>query len=139
MQFDWLSGHARPRPPKDLAPTSRKFRCLSAYKLSFIPHFFHKNLAIWLTESIDLNTQSWNGETFNSFDEDLFAFKKSKQSVWCFMKYYPSKNSVIWLTVWVCLITSLHKKWSFPLRISSVNVTKSAFSCGFGLIYWRNP
>ena len=34
---------------------------------------------------------------------------------------------------------SLHKKWSFPLRISSVNVTKSAASCGFGHIYWRNP
>ena len=34
---------------------------------------------------------------------------------------------------------SLHKKWSFPLRISSVNVTKSAVSCGFGQIYWRNP
>ena len=30
---------------------------------------------------------------------------------------------------------SLHKKWSFPLRISAVNVTKSAF----GQIYWRNP
>ena len=30
------------------------------------------------------------------------------------------------------------KKWSFPLRISSVNVTKSAVSCGFGHIYWRN-
>ena len=26
---------------------------------------------------------------------------------------------------------SLHKKWSFPLRISSV-------SCGFGHLYWRN-
>ena len=26
---------------------------------------------------------------------------------------------------------SLHKKWSFPLRISSVNVTKSAFFCRF--------
>ena len=25
---------------------------------------------------------------------------------------------------------ALHKKWSFPLRISSVNVTKSADSCG---------
>ena len=34
---------------------------------------------------------------------------------------------------------SLHKKWSFPLRISSVNVTKSAVSCGFGHIHWRNP
>ena len=29
----------------------------------------------------------------------------------------------------------LHKKWSFPLTISSVNVTKSAVSCGFGQIY----
>ena len=30
---------------------------------------------------------------------------------------------------------SLHKKWSFPLRISSLNVTKSAVSLGFGHIY----
>ena len=30
------------------------------------------------------------------------------------------------------------QKWSFPLRISSVNVNKSV-SCGFGHIYWRNP
>ena len=27
---------------------------------------------------------------------------------------------------------SLHKKWSFPFKISLVNVTKSAVSCGFG-------
>ena len=33
---------------------------------------------------------------------------------------------------------TLHKKWSFPLRISSVNVTKSAVSFGFGHIDWRN-
>ena len=32
----------------------------------------------------------------------------------------------------------LNKKWNFPLRISSVNVTKSAVSCGFDHIYWRN-
>ena len=31
------------------------------------------------------------------------------------------------------------KKWSLPLRISSVNVTKSAASCPFGHIWWRNP
>ena len=29
----------------------------------------------------------------------------------------------------------LHKKGSFPLRISSVNVTKSAENCGFGHSY----
>ena len=34
---------------------------------------------------------------------------------------------------------TLHKKWSFPLRISSVNVTKFAGNYGFGHIYWRNP
>ena len=30
---------------------------------------------------------------------------------------------------------SLHKKWSFPLRISLVNVNKSAVSCGIIHIY----
>ena len=34
---------------------------------------------------------------------------------------------------------TLHKKWSFPLRISSANVTRSAVSCGFGRMYWKNP
>ena len=34
---------------------------------------------------------------------------------------------------------TLHKKWSSPLMISSVNVAKSAVSCGFGHIYWINP
>ena len=36
------------------------------------------------------------------------------------------------------LYSFIQKKWSFPLRISSVNVTKSAVSCEFGHIYWRN-
>ena len=34
---------------------------------------------------------------------------------------------------------TLHKKWSFPLRISPVNVIKSEGNCGFRHIYWRNP
>ena len=33
----------------------------------------------------------------------------------------------------------LYKKWSFPLKPSSVIVTKAAGNCGFGHIYWRNP
>ena len=32
-----------------------------------------------------------------------------------------------------------HKKWSFSLRIFSVNVTTSAGNCRFGHIYWQNP
>ena len=35
-------------------------------------------------------------------------------------------------------LCALHKKWSFSLRISSVNVTKSTGNCGFGSIHWRN-
>ena len=34
---------------------------------------------------------------------------------------------------------TLYKKWSFPLRISSVNVSKLVGNCGFGRIYLRNP
>ena len=34
---------------------------------------------------------------------------------------------------------TLHKKWSFPLRISLVNVIKSTGNCGFGHIHWKNP
>ena len=33
---------------------------------------------------------------------------------------------------------TLHKKWSLPLRVSSVNMTKSAGNCEFGHIYRRN-
>ena len=33
---------------------------------------------------------------------------------------------------------TLHKERNFPLRVSSVNVTKSAGDCEFGHIYWRN-
>ena len=32
-----------------------------------------------------------------------------------------------------------HKEGSFPLKISPINMTKTAVSCGFGHIYWRNP
>ena len=31
-----------------------------------------------------------------------------------------------------------HRKWSFALRVSSVNMTKSAGKCGFCYIYWKN-
>ena len=30
------------------------------------------------------------------------------------------------------------QKWSFPLKISAVNLTKFEVSCGSGHIYWRN-
>ena len=34
---------------------------------------------------------------------------------------------------------TLRKIWSFPLRISSEDVTKSTVSCSIGHVYLRNP
>ena len=34
---------------------------------------------------------------------------------------------------------TLPKKWSFPVRISSINVTESQGNCKFGHIYWGRP
>ena len=45
---------------------------------------------------------------------------------------------IVYVDKKLALRKTLHKKWNFPLRISSVNVTKSAGNCGFGHIYWRN-
>ena len=61
----------------------------------------------------------------------------------CSIKKAVLKNVAIFTGKHLCLslkdteaqVFSLHKKSSFPLRISSVNVTKSAVSCGFGHIY----
>ena len=36
-------------------------------------------------------------------------------------------------------LTHCTRLWSFPLRIPSVNVTKSALSFRFRHIYWKNP
>ena len=55
---------------------------------------------------------------------------------WCWV--WASHFLVLDLITLLYLDFSLHKKWSFQLRISSVNITKSAGNCGFGHIYWRN-
>ena len=40
----------------------------------------------------------------------------------------------------IIIVTSLHRKWSLPLRISSVNVTKSADDLGLFFVYVKkNP
>ena len=50
-----------------------------------------------------------------------------------------SNGSVMIILLIVGLTKRLHKKWSFPFRISSVNVTDPVGNCGVGHIYWRNP
>ena len=54
---------------------------------------------------------------------------------------FNANYDLLLLWSFFCLLAkwTLHKKWSFPLKIFSVNVAKSAVPCGFGHIYWRNP
>ena len=47
-------------------------------------------------------------------------------------------NTVAYKRLILRLYYTLHKRWSFPLRISSANVTNLDLNCGFGHIYWRN-
>ena len=63
-----------------------------------------------------------------SFKTYTVIFRTNLQIAYC----WPRALECKWLG-------PLHKKWSFLLRISPVNVTKSAVSYVFSHIYWRNP
>ena len=58
-----------------------------------------------------------------------FQTYQKRSLILCHMKF-------LWMKV--IRKTRYTNKWSFPLRIFLVTVTKSAVSCGFGHIYWRN-
>ena len=68
----------------------------------------------------------------------LFLMNYLKQKI----KHKFKKADILKIPVWKDsdrkLQPRLHKKWSFPLRVSSVNVTRSAENCVFGHIYWKN-
>ena len=61
--------------------------------------------------------------------------RPSEYVVECAAEYQTRCSTQPWWTI----DRTLRKKLSFSLRISSVNVTKSAVSCEFGHIYRRNP
>ena len=62
--------------------------------------------------------------------QDTFSFVSFKAQ--CYHIGQFVEDSVYSLSL------ALHIKSSFPLRISSVNVTESAGNWGFDHIYWRN-
>ena len=100
--------------------------------------------------------QTWKVMWLHSLRHLKISFIKSVPWVQ-FSNYLDRKslNSMYWQVTVSCtcadvsnfkhrgksifLKKSLHKKWSFPLRISSVNEIKSVGNCIFGHIYWRNP
>ena len=67
-----------------------------------------------------------------------FVIKTPEWLYWCQSGvYFRFRTDFTQCSVVFIAYLTLHKKWSFPLRICSVNVTKSKDSCGFGHIYWR--
>ena len=80
-----------------------------------------------------------NKEPYGGFRSNLACFRTYLK----YFKYCKSKKVIkiqlsLYYQILIWLSPNRTKKWSFPLRISSVNVTKSAWNCGFGHIYWRN-
>ena len=63
---------------------------------------------------------------------------------WFYYFFFLLLLELVTCNMWFCNLhlpfvgSSLHNKWSFPLRITPVNVTKFAVFCGFGHIYWIN-
>ena len=57
------------------------------------------------------------------------------------IKEYQEVPGTYWLNEICLLVVAMHTAQilSFPVMISSVNVTKFAVSCGFGHIYGKNP
>ena len=83
-------------------------------------------LAFYVANDIVLMLTSWIQNvnwTYIGHSEDVL-------DVYCTFSLSPVSRENMTL--------SLHKKWSFPLRISPVNVTKSGIFREFGDIYWRN-
>ena len=77
--------------------------------------------------------------SFNAFAATLLWLTKlvieTKPVAW---NWLLSTESTCVLTETLSPVTITAQKWTFPLRNSSINVTKSAWNFGFGHIYWRN-
>ena len=94
-----------------------------------------KGGTLW-TKKLDLSKESIKilgvHISYNKKPQDDTNFSKTFKNIcnviklWC-MRHLSLEGK-----------TTLHKKCNFLWKISSVIVTKSAVSCGFGHIYWRN-
>ena len=87
-----------------------------------------------------LSTTSESCTTFHNFSNVYKGYQSNLNMSLCLIKNLRVKLYRLMLPM-LGTSSSLHKKWSFPLKIFSLlNVTESAASCGFVHIYWRrNP
>ena len=84
-----------------------------------------------------------NGLLF--YHSQLCAIQNASSYVGCIVILSSSflsesiQNEMLKVKISPIFVETLHKKGSFILRISSVNMIKSAVFCGCGHIYLRNP
>ena len=64
---------------------------------------------------------------------------QSSKILWQSKNGYRHDTHVFDITILTFLTACTVQKMKFPFRISSVNVIKSAVSCGSGHTYWRKP
>ena len=91
-----------------------------------------------------LNWKSWLFYYFKIYLNTLLNILYLKGFKWSLSQNQQVRNVIDSTRHWLSISNifsknTLQKKWSFQLRISSVNVTKSAGNYGFGHINWRNP
>ena len=100
--------------------------CLSNWKWKYVlSSALYKFLfTLWL-----LNFHYHNNKNRPIFDNFRQLWKWNKANHFAFLHFYH----------FLLKGAARQKKWSFQLRISSVNVTKYTGNCGFGHIYWKDP
>ena len=96
----------------------------------------------WIFPYLFIALFSWVPRFLTLFKR--FKFEIFNDILWrSYWKYFSRKlYTIITLSFFNLVNLAIYchctKKWSFPLRVSSVNVTRFAGICGFGHIYWRN-
>ena len=85
---------------------------------NFLEHHFYRTHLVAASDSVKHLWWTAFTKKVKDWKTDFLVLKRfNKSSKSCFE-----------------FILTLHKKWGFPLRISSVSVTKSPVSCRFGHI-----
>ena len=88
-------------------------------------NYFHKETPSYMLEWV-LNSRLCYEKGFLEKTCQLFS------QTHCIIDVWQGSKCITSLVKWLTL-------QSHNLRISSVNVVKSAGNCGFGHIYWRSP
>ena len=109
-------------------------------------HFLNISLSkIWTNLKVTVYLVTFTKETYKDNLEILLFSRNEDNFVRCYSNKFSTTCKTIvaphlertYSKLW-CLshawLTKRKTKWSIPLRISSVNVTKSAWNCGFGHI-----